>query len=118
MDTFTRFLYEFLSQFFLGIKTIFIGLVEGIKTIFSINTYIKILEQYKADFSGPEWLMVAIAILILAAIIGIIAAIIIIIAKKYLKFRRKVMDEEELLVQVNKLNDQVNDLIKEKDYEK
>ncbi len=115
MDTFTRFLYEFLSQFFLGIKTIFIGLVEGIKTIFSISTYIKILEQYKADFSGPEWLMVAVAILILGAIIAIIGAIIFIIAKKYLKFRRKVMDEEALLVQVNKLNDQVNDLVKEKE---
>ena len=47
MDTFTRFLYEFLSQFFLGIKTIFIGLVEGVKTIFSVNTYVKIIEQYK-----------------------------------------------------------------------
>jgi len=115
MDTFTRFLYEFLSQFFLGIKTIFIGLIEGIKTIFSINTYIKILEQYKADFSGPEWLMVAIALLILGAIIAIIAAILIIGVKKYLKFRRKVMDEEALLVQVNKLNDQVNDLVKEKE---
>ena len=41
MDTFTRFLYEFLSQFFLGVKTIFIGLIQGIKTIFNVNLTLK-----------------------------------------------------------------------------
>ncbi len=115
MDTFTRFLYEFLSQFFLGIKTIFIGLIEGVKTIFNVNTYIKIIESYKQDFSGPEWVLVAVGILMLAAVVAIVAAIIIILVRKYLKFRRRVADEEELLIQVNKLNDEVTDLIKEKE---
>ena len=85
MDTFTRFLYEFLSQFFLGVKTIFIGLFEGIKTIFSVNTYVKIIENYKQDFSGPEWVLVAVGILMLASVVAIIAAIIIILVKKYIK---------------------------------
>ena len=115
MNTVTRFLYEFLSQFFLGIKTIFIGLFEGIKTIFNINTYVKIIENYKQDFSGPDWLLVAIGILMLVAVIGIIAAIIILFVKKYLKFRKSVADEEDLLIQVNKLNNEVTDLIKEKE---
>ncbi len=115
MNTFTRFLYEFLSQFFLGIKTIFIGLIEGIKTIFSVNTYIKIIEHYKQDFSGPEWVLVAAGIAMLAAVVAIIAAIIIILIKKYIKFRKRVADEEDLLIQVNKLNDEVTDLIKEKE---
>ena len=115
MDTFTRFLYEFLSQFFLGIKTIFIGIVEGVKTIFSVNTYIKIIEQYKQDFSGPEWVLVAVGILMLALVVAIVAAIIIILVKKYIKFRRRVADEEDLLLQVNKLNNEVTDLIKEKE---
>ena len=115
MDTFTRFLYEFLSQFFLGIKTIFIGLVEGVKTIFSVNTYVKIIEQYKQDFTGPEWVLVAVGILMLVLIIAIVAAIIIILVRKYIKFRRRVADEEDLLIQVNKLNNEVTDLIKEKE---
>ena len=115
MDTFTRFLYEFLSQFFLGVKTIFIGLVEGIKTICSVNTYIKIIENYKQDFSGPEWVLVAVGIGMLLAVVGIIAAIIIMLVKKYMKFRRRVADEEDLLIQVNKLNNEVTDLIKEKE---
>ena len=115
MDTFTRFLYEFLSQFFLGVKTIFIGLFEGIKTIFSVNTYVKIIENYKQDFSGPEWVLVAVGILMLAIVVAIIAAIIIILVKKYIKIRRRVADEEDLLIQVNKLNNEVTDLIKEKE---
>ena len=115
MDTFTRFLYEFLSQFFLGVKTIFIGLVEGIKTIFNVNTYIKIIQNYKQDFTGPEWVLVAVGILMLLAVVGIIAAIIIILVKKYIKFRRRVADEEDLLIQVNKLSNEVTDLIKEKE---
>ena len=115
MDTFTRFLYEFLSQFFLGVKTIFIGLVEGVKTIFSVNTYVKIIENYKQDFTGPEWVLVGAGILLLAAILAIIIAIIVILIRKYLKFRKKVMDEEDLLVQVNKLNDDVERLVKEKE---
>lgn len=115
MDTFTRFLYEFLSQFFLGIKTIFIGLIEGIKSIFSVNTYIKIIENYKQDFSGPEWVLVAVGIAMLAAVVAIIVTIIVILIKKYMKIRRRVADEEDLLVQVNKLNDEVTGLIKEKE---
>ena len=115
MDTFTRFLYEFLSQFFLGVKTIFIGLVEGIKTIFNVNTYIKIIQNYKQDFTGPEWVLVAVGILMLLAVVGIISAIIIILVKKYIKFRRRVADEEDLLIQVNKLSNEVTDLIKEKE---
>ena len=115
MNTFTRFLYEFLSQFFLGIKTIFIGLIEGVKTIFSVNTYIKIIENYKQDFTGPEWVLVGAGILMLAAVVAIVAAIIIILVKKYIKFRKRVADEEDLLIQVNKLNNEVTDLIKEKE---
>ena len=115
MDTFTRFLYEFLSQFFLGIKTIFVGLIQGVKTIFSVNTYVKIIQNYKQDFSGPEWVLVAVGIFMLVLIVAIIAAILIILIKKYIKFRRRVADEEDLLMQVNKLSNEVTDLIKEKE---
>ena len=36
MDTFLRFLYEFLSQFFDGVKFILKGIYEGFKSIFNI----------------------------------------------------------------------------------
>ena len=62
MNTFFRFLYEFLLQFFMGFITIFKGLMNGIKEIFTISNYIKIINFYKEDFTGPEWLFVVIAL--------------------------------------------------------
>ena len=43
METFTRFLYEFLSQFFSGIITILKGFGTGIGQIFDIKSYQNIL---------------------------------------------------------------------------
>ena len=37
MDTYFRFLFEFLSVFFNGVGMIFNGLVKGIAQIFNIN---------------------------------------------------------------------------------
>ena len=36
MDTFFRFLYEFLSQFFNGVKYIAVGLFNGVVSMFNI----------------------------------------------------------------------------------
>ena len=37
MDTYMRFLYEFLSQFFKGIEMALTGIFNGIKQIFNIK---------------------------------------------------------------------------------
>ena len=50
MDTFLRFLYEFLSQFFNGIKFIVLGIFRGFKSMFNIPEYIKVVNEYKNDF--------------------------------------------------------------------
>ena len=47
MNTFLRFLYEFLSQFFNGIKYIVLGIFNGFKAIFNIPEYIKVVNEYK-----------------------------------------------------------------------
>ena len=70
MDTFLRFLYEFLSQFFNGLKYIVMGIYKGFISIFNIPEYIKIINHYKGDFSMPEWLLVGVAVLITLAILG------------------------------------------------
>ena len=57
METFTRFFYEFLSQFFSGLITIVKAIGTGIGQIFDINSYKSILEAYKNDlytFSSPS----------------------------------------------------------------
>ena len=39
MDLFVRFLYDFLSLFFGGLKKIFLGIFIGIKDLFNLKRY-------------------------------------------------------------------------------
>ena len=115
MQTFLRFLYEFLMQFFSGIKTIFFGLVNGIKEIFNIPSYIKIINFYKDDFNGPEWVFVILAIVLTIVLVLSIFLIIFFLIRKYLRFRKTIVEQEDLLEEVANLNNEVSSLMKEKE---
>ena len=115
MDTFLRFLYEFLSQFFNGIIFIFDGIFKGFKSMFNIPEYINIVGEYKNDFTIPEWLLVGIAILIVAAILGLIIFVIVFLIRKYIRIRKSLVEQEELLEEVSTLNSEVAKLMKEKE---
>ena len=115
MQTFTKFLYEFLSQIFLGLTSMLKGFVTGLSQIFDIKTYQNILETYKADLSMPEWVLVVIAILFVAIFLGLIIALIYLLIRKYLRFRKQAINQDELLDEVAYLNGQVASLLKEKE---
>ena len=51
METYGRFLFEFLSQFFSGFQEIFGGLWNGIVNIFNIPRYWGIIQNYANDFN-------------------------------------------------------------------
>ena len=84
MDTFTRFLYEFLSQFFSGFLTILKGFENGIKQIFDIKSYQEILKSYQGDLSMPERVLVGISIFCLVVLILLIFVLIYLLKRKYL----------------------------------
>ncbi|MBR3161155.1 MAG: hypothetical protein IKF19_00285 [Bacilli bacterium] len=115
MDTFLRFLYEFLMQFFGGVELILMGLINGIKQVFNIKSYIKVINFYKDDFNGPEWIFVVIAIIILLIILALIIFIGFLIIKKVIRVRKTMVEQEELLEEVAILNDEVSTLVKEKE---
>ena len=115
METFTRFLYEFLSQFFSGIITIFSGLGKGITQLFNISEYTNIVNNYKGDFSLPEWVMVGIAIFTIVLVYGMVILLIYFLIRKYVRFRKKVVEQESLLDEIGELNKRVGKLMKEKD---
>ena len=115
METFTRFLYEFLPQFFLGFSTILQGIWTGITQIFNISEYQRILDNYKNDFSMPEWILVVIAIAILVILVVLILVLIYLLFRKYFKFRKTRIEQDELLEEVATLNNKVANLMKEKD---
>ena len=115
METFIRFLYEFLSQIFLGLSSILNGLWTGIKQIFDMKSYQNMIDTYKSDLSMPEWILVVIAILFVVIFIGLIIALIYLLIRKYLKFRKQAINQDELLDEVAYLNGQVASLVKEKE---
>ena len=115
MDTFFRFLYEFLSQFFSGFILFFKGIKNGIISMFNIPKYISIVGFYKDDFNTPEWILVSIAIIILIAIVGGIIFLIYFLIRKYIRFHKTIVEQESLLEEVAELNQQVATLMEEKE---
>ena len=115
MDTYLRFLYEFLMQFFSGVGMIFTGLLGGVKQMFDVTSYIKVINFYKEDFNGPEWAFVAIAIILVILLLALIILVIYFLVRKYIRFRKTLVEQEELLEEVATLNDEVSSLVKEKE---
>ncbi len=115
MDLFVRFLYDFLSLFFGGLKKIFLGLFEGIKEMFNIPKYYEVVKNYSEDLTTKEWIMVVLAVLCLLIILGTIIFLIILGIKKYIRLRKSLVEQEELLEEVADLNRDVLKLTKEKD---
>lgn len=115
METFTRFLYEFLNQFFSGILEMFRGIGRGIAQAFNLKEYQNILNTYKSDLSIPEWLLVGISIALLIIFVAAIILLIYLLFRKYFKFRKTAIEKEELLDEVAQLNNKVASLVKEKE---
>ena len=63
METFSRFLYEFLKQFFSGVITIIKSIWVGITETLNFKAYQTILDTYKNDLTTPEWVLVIISLL-------------------------------------------------------
>ena len=97
MNTFTRFLYEFLNQFFSGVLIMFKGIGNRIKDIFDITAYQKILDIYKDDLTLPEWALIIIVMLLILLLIGMIIFLIYLLFRKYFKFRKKAIKQDELM---------------------
>lgn len=114
METFLKFLYEFLSQFFSGFGIIAVGIFNGIKQLFNFNAYISIVKFYQKDLNGPEWLLVGIAIFVVGLFLALIIFIIYMLLRKYIKFRKSVVEQESLLEEVATLNNEVAHLVQEK----
>ena len=115
MDTYVRFLYEFLSEFFAGLQTILTGFVEGIKQLFDIPGYIHLIKEYKNDFSVQEWVLVAIAVFAVAAILILTILLVLLILRKYIRFRKTVVEQESMMQEVAELNKRVATMAKERE---
>lgn len=115
MDTFTRFLYEFLSQFFSGIMIALKGIGTGFVQIFDIKSYQNILDAYKDELSLPEWALVIASIFCILVLIVLIFVLIYLLIRKYLKFRKQAVKQDDLMEEIASLNNKVANLVEEKE---
>ena len=114
MQTFFRFLYEFLKQFFSGFWLMIQGFYKGVIKIFNIKEYANIVTFYKGDFNGAEWIFVVIAVLIIVILLGLIGFLVFYLIRKYIRFRKTLVEQESMLEEIATLNNDVKQLMKEK----
>ena len=115
MDLFVRFLYDFLSLFFGGLKKIFLGIFIGIKDLFNLKRYYEVIKFYSEDLSTTEWILVILAALCVLIILGTIIFLVYLLIRKYIRLRKSLVEQEELLEEVANLNRDVLKLTQEKD---
>lgn len=115
MNTFLKYFYEVLSQFFSGFISIFKGFVEGFKQIFNFKAYIALAKSYKGDFNGSEWVLFGISVLLMLAFIALIVFLVLFIVRKYIRFRKTIVEQESMLEEISDLNGRVATLLKEKE---
>ena len=115
MNTLLRLLYELLGQFFSGFKSIVLGLYNGVISIFNVNRYISIIQNYNKDLSAGEWVIVIICLLIIVAILAFIVFLFIMLFKKIFKFKKTLVEQESLLEEIGDLNNKVATMMKEKE---
>ena len=115
MDLFVRFLYDFLTLFFEGLKKIFLGIFTGIMDIFNLKRYYEVIKFYSEDLSTTEWILVILAALCVLIILGTIIFLVYLLIRKYIRLRKSLVEQEELLEEVANLNRDVLKLTQEKD---
>ncbi len=115
MTKFINFLYEFMSVFFEGIKSIVLGIGKGIVQIFNIPGYIEIINFYKEEFGIAQWILAVIAIVVMIVILGLIILLVYFLVRKYVRFRKTLVEQEGMLEEIGELNKKVKDLVEEKE---
>ena len=90
VDTFFRFLYEFLMQFFSGVQILLKGVVDGSKQAFNLKNYVSVVNFYKNDFNGPEWVFVVLAVVLLLLLLGLIAFMVYLIIRRLIRIRKTI----------------------------
>ena len=117
MDTYVRFLFEFMSVFFKGVGTIFGGIFKGFIQMFNIREYLYVIDFYKKDFTPGEWVLAIISIIVMIIILVLIVAVIIFLFRKYFKFRKTLVEQESMLKEIGELNQEVKNLVEENEKE-
>ncbi len=115
MGVFFRFLFDFMSQLFEGIWNIIKGFATGIAKIFDIPAYISVIKDYSGEFGISQWILAIVAIIVVIALMVLIIFLGFLLFKKYFRLRKSLVEQEDMLEEIGKLNQDVLKLTKEKE---
>ena len=115
MDLYVRFLFDFMSQFFGGVGQILNGIFNGLKQILNFKDYYSIIGRYSSDIKGGQWIFIVIAIILIIVLVGSAILLFVLLFKKYVRIRKSLVEQESLLDELGKLNDDVFKLTHEKE---
>ena len=109
MENFGEFILELLKQFFGSLWSIISGIFSGLFGMFNIGKYINVFKAFSSEFNFLAWLFAIIFVLLLIAALGGIGFAIYLLARKYIRVRKTLVEQEELLNEVGRLNKGVED---------
>ena len=115
MESYVKFLYELLRQFFGGFWTAISGLFGGLFDVVNVLDYFAIFDKYSAGFNVLAWIIAILTVLIVIGILVAIVMFVIIFIKRRIHARKTIANQMALVDEVGKLNAQVIRLTKEKD---
>ena len=115
MESFVKFLYELLAQFFGGFWKAISGVFLGAFDLVNIPAYAELVQEYNSGFGVGGWILAILCLLVLVAILVAAIILVVILIKKKIDNKNKLKNQVALLEEVGKLNNQVIRLTKEKD---
>jgi len=101
-----------MENIWLFIKTICLAIYKFI--VIDLVTYATDFVAYSKSFTGLDWFVAIIALILLGVLIAMIIVLLFQVIRRYFKFSKKELDKETLMYQVNQLNLDISQLVEEK----
>ena len=82
MESFVKFLYELLAQFFGGFWKAISGVFGGAFDLINIPAYANLIKEYNSGFGVGGWILAILCLLVLVAILVAAIILVVILIKK------------------------------------
>ncbi len=114
MDTFLKFLYTTLEQFFGGIWRAISNVFLGIFDMIDLGAYFGFFREYGDGFGVLEWILAILLFLLLIAIFAGAIVLIVLLIKHVVQARQARFKQDVMMTEIGRLNKLVNRLTTEK----
>ena len=115
MSLFFEFFYEFMMQILMNMVDFFKAIGAAFwNAAISFNTYVNTIKIYFPQFDVAGWILGVLSIIIIIALFVLLFWFLLKALKKYFAFRKRMVEEEELMKEIARLNNEVSALLDEK----